>query len=158
LRDNSIGQFDRVLAHARTKVELHADVPYIHWAVAMGNLEIGNFNAAIPSMQLAVETSGRATLFLAILSETHAVAGHRDDALAILHRLQEGSGQRYVTPYMFGRIYAALGQKDEAFRWLDIAYEQRAPWMVLLKRDPRLDSLRSDPRYEALLRRMNFPS
>ena len=151
-------QFDRVLAHARTKVELHADVPYIHWAVAMGNLEIGNFDAAIAAMRLAVDTSGGATLFSAILAETYAVAGRRDDALEILRRLQEDSGQRYVTPYMLGRIYAALGQKDEAFRWLDIAYEQRAPWMVLLKRDPRLDSLRSDPRYEALLRRMNFPS
>jgi TolB-like protein/Tfp pilus assembly protein PilF len=151
-------QFDLQLAYSRTKVELHADAPYIHWGVAAANLEIGNFDAAITSMQLAVETSGGATLYLAILSETHAVAGHRDDALAILHRLQDGSSERYVTPYMFGRIYAALGQKDEAFRWLDIAYEQRAPWMVLLKHDPRLDSLRSDSRYEALLRRMNFPS
>ena len=151
-------QFDHLLAHARTKVELHADVPYIHWAVAMGNLEIGNFNAAISSMHLAVETSGGATLFLAILSETHAVAGHRDDALAILHRLQEGSSQRYVTPYMLGRIYAALGETDQAFRWLEAAFEKRAPWMVLLKRDPRLDSLRPDPRYQALVSRMNYPS
>ncbi len=93
-----------------------------------------------------------------MLAETYAVAGHRDDARKILRQLQERSSEQYVTPYMIGRIYAALGEKDEAFRWLNTAYEERAPWMVLLKRDPRLDGLRSDSRYEALLRRMNFPS
>jgi len=86
------------------------------------------------------------------------VAGHRDDAQKILQQLQERSSEEFVTPYMIVRINAALGQKDEAFRWLNTAYEERAPLMVLLKRDPRLDGLRSDPRYDALLRRMNFPS
>jgi len=59
---------------------------------------------------------------------------------------------------MFARIYTALGNPDEAFRWLNTGYCERAPWMVLLKRDPRLDRLRADPRYEPLLRLMNFPS
>ena len=55
------------------------------------------------------------------------------------------------------RIYAALGKKDEALRWLEIAYKGRAPFMVFLKTEPRFDDLRCDPRFEDLLRRMNFP-
>jgi TolB-like protein/Tfp pilus assembly protein PilF len=150
-------EYDRLLAHAKQIVELHPDVPHSHWPLGFGYLETGNFDAAIPAMRRAVETGG-ATLFLALLAETYAVAGHHDDAQKILLQLQERSSEQFVTPYMIGRIYAALGEKDEAFRWLNTAYKERAPWMVLLKRDPRLDGLRSDPRYEALLAQMNFPS
>jgi len=72
--------------------------------------------------------------------------------------LQELSKQQYVTPYGIGRIYTALGQKDEAFHWLETAYAQRENWMVLLKVDPCLDGLRPDPRFQDLMRRMNFPT
>jgi hypothetical protein len=68
------------------------------------------------------------------------------------------SNQQYVTPYMIGRIYAALGRQDGAFHWLETAYRERAAWMVMLNRDPHLVPLRSDPRFDALLRRMKFPS
>jgi len=55
------------------------------------------------------------------------------------------------------RICVALGQKDEAFRFLEAGYQERAALMVLLKTDPRFDPLRSDQRFQDLLRRMNFP-
>ena len=57
-----------------------------------------------------------------------------------------------------GMIYAGLNENDEAFRYLEDAYRERAAWMVFLKVDPRLDNLRSDPRFQNLLRRMSFPS
>jgi TolB-like protein/Tfp pilus assembly protein PilF len=91
------------------------------------------------------------------LGEAYAAAGRRDDAYKVLEQLDQLSKQRYVTPYVIGRIYATLGQKDEALRWLEIAYERRAEWMVLLKVDPVLDNLRPDPRFQDLLLRMNFP-
>jgi TolB-like protein/Flp pilus assembly protein TadD len=94
---------------------------------------------------------------VAWLGETYAAAGHRGEALKVLEQLQELSKQQYVTPYGVGRIYAALGQTEEAFRWLETAYEQRGNWMVFLKVDPVFDDLRSDPRFQNLLRRMNFP-
>ena len=95
---------------------------------------------------------------VAWLGQVYATAGYRGEALKILEQLQELSKQQYVTPYGVGRIYAALGQKEEAFCWLETAYEQRANWMVLLKVDPLFDDLRSDPRFQDLLRRMNFAS
>jgi len=62
-----------------------------------------------------------------------------------------------VTPCASARVYAALGNKDEAFQWLETGYMQRAEWMVLLKVDPCYDGLRPDPHFQDLLRRMNFP-
>jgi serine/threonine-protein kinase len=130
----------------------------MHWGLGAGYLETSNFQPAIAEMQLAVEYSRRAPTFLALLAETYAVAGYDDKAQQIVQDLQQRSNHQYVTPYMIGRVYAALGQIDEAFGQLEAAYEEHAAWMVMLKRDPRLDGLRSDPRYDALLRRMNFPS
>src|SRR5262249_51961582 len=83
--------------------------------------------------------------------------GYRDEAHKVLRQLEELSKQRYVTPYGRALIYAALGETDETFKWLETAYQQRANWMVLLKVDPCFDNLRSDPRFQDLMRRMNFP-
>jgi len=74
-----------------------------------------------------------------------------------LQQLRELSKQRYVTPYLVAQIYVSLGDTDEALRWLEMAYRERAAWMVILKVNPRFDGLRSDPRFQDLLRRMNFP-
>ena len=61
-------------------------------------------------------------------------------------------------PYYLALIYTALNRTDEAFCWLEKAYEEHAAWSVFTKTDPRLDGLRSDRRFEGLLRRMNFPA
>jgi len=150
-------QNDRLLSHAKRSIELHPDVPLSHWALGFAYLETGDHESAIAEARVAPGLTG-ATLSLALLAETCAVAGWRDEAQTIMQHLQAGAGEKYLTPYMFARIHTALGNRDEAFRWLNIAYQERAPWMVLLKRDPRMDSLRADPRYESLVRLMNFPS
>lgn len=74
-----------------------------------------------------------------------------------MEQLQEHAKQQYVTPYGIARVYSALGEKGEALRWLETAYDQRANWMVLLKVDPCFDDLRSDLRFQDMMRQMNFP-
>jgi tetratricopeptide (TPR) repeat protein len=96
---------------------------------------------------------------IAWLGAACAAAGQRDEAHKALEQLDQLSQQqRYATPYGVARIYAALGQKDEAFHWLEAAYEQRANWMVIIKVDPGFDDLSSDQRFQELLRLMNFPT
>ena len=68
------------------------------------------------------------------------------------------SDDETVGTYGIAIIHAGLGEKDQAFEWLEKAYEVRDLGMVFLKVDPTLDPLRSDPRFQDLLRRMNFPS
>jgi TolB-like protein/Flp pilus assembly protein TadD len=123
------------------------------WAQSCKSLH----QSAIASLRKACEIwPGSAPV--AWLGQVYATAGYRDEAQKILDQLQELSKQQYVTQYEVGRIYAALGQKDEAFRRLETAYEQRSNWMVFLKVDPLFDDWRSDPRFQELMRRMNFPS
>ncbi|MFQ5778951.1 MAG: protein kinase [Terriglobia bacterium] len=87
----------------------------------------------------------------------YAVSGKSGEALKNLEELEELSTRRYVDPFWIAGIYAGLGDKDRAFHWLRKAYEQHSTSMVFLKTLPELDSLRDDPRFQDLLRRMNFP-
>jgi hypothetical protein len=75
----------------------------------------------------------------------------------VLDELNEVSKQIYVSPYNIALIYAGLGEMDKALAWLERAFAERSTWMLYLKVDPWLDSLRSEPRFQDLLRRMNFP-
>jgi TolB-like protein/Tfp pilus assembly protein PilF len=112
---------------------------------------------AIPGMEESVELSNRASSFVATLGEAYAEAGQTGKALAILDELLEAMKQRYVTRYFLGRLYAALDRNDEAFRCFQAGCDLHEPWMVALKTDARLDHLRSDPRFDDLLRQLNFP-
>ena len=93
---------------------------------------------------------------LAALGRASALAGRKEDARRIVEALREQSTQQFVSGYDIATIHAALGQNDEAFTWLDKAYSQRAEWLGYLKIDPQFDSLRQDPRFRDLLRRL-FP-
>ena len=150
-------RYDLLLENAERNVELHPTFPASHWALGTCYTDMARFDDAIAEMRLAVETSGGATMFGAQLAETLATAGHKDDARQMLEQLLEQSVRRYVSPYMVARVHAALGESDEAFRWLDTAYRERAAWMATLKVDPHVDSLRSDPRFGDLVRRIGFP-
>jgi hypothetical protein len=84
------------------------------------------------------------------------MAGRRDEAQAILAELMSGSQQRYVSPFDIATIHIGLGDTDRAFEWLEKAYEGRSQWMVGLAVDPRVDSIRSDARFESFLQRLNL--
>jgi tetratricopeptide (TPR) repeat protein len=91
------------------------------------------------------------------LGYTLATAGQREKALKMLDQLQELSKGRPVTPYDIATAHAALDEKDQAFAWLEKAYEERGLWLPFLRLDPKLDSLHWDSRFADLVRRMNFP-
>ena len=113
-------------------------------------------DAAIAASRKAVEL-WQTTTSLAWLGEVYAAGGYKEEAQNTLEQLNELSKHKYVSPYTVARIHATLRETDEAFGWLETAYEQRAGWMVLLKVDPCFDNLRSDSRFQNLMRRMNFP-
>jgi len=77
-------------------------------------------------------------------------------ARKILEELRQRSRQSYVSPYYFGDLNAALGEKDEAFRWFERAYQERATPLAWMRIDPRFDPLRDDPRFQSLMHRI-FP-
>ena len=65
--------------------------------------------------------------------------------------------QKYVSPYFIALVYVGLGEKDQAFAWLEKAYQERHPYLILIKVEPVFDVLRSDPRFQDLVQRIGLP-
>jgi TolB-like protein/Flp pilus assembly protein TadD len=151
-------EFDQQIDQLERTLELDSTYAHMHWGLGSAYLGKSLYEPAIAELQKAVQLSLGAAVFVGSLGAAYGTAGRRDDAQKILDQLREFSQQRYVTPYVMGMICAALNKNDEALRYLEDAYRDRAAWMIFLKVDPRLDNLRSDPRFQDLLRRMNFPA
>jgi len=151
------GRYDQAIEQFEKALELDPGLAQAHCVLGLTYVYKGMHKAAIAAGQKAVELSQGAPLFVACLGLAYAETGYWEEPDKILGQLNELSKQRYVTPYVLARIYAALGKKDEALRWLETGYRERAALMVCLKTDQRFDELRSDPRFQNLLRRMNFP-
>jgi len=88
------------------------------------------------------------------LGHAQALSGNRRGALEAIAQLKEWSTERYVSPHSIAMVYAGLGQKDLAFEWLEQAVVARSEHISALQVDPRMDPLRSDPRFTSLLRRL----
>ena len=129
-----------------------------HYFLAVGYEGSGRPAQAIPEYRRAVELSEADTDPMAGVAHASALAGKRTEAEKILRELQTQSKTQYVSPYMIAVIYAGLGNKNKAFEFLEKAYKEKSPDLAyFLKADMRIDPLRSDPRFQDLLRRMNFP-
>jgi hypothetical protein len=86
------------------------------------------------------------------------VSGNREEAQKVIERLKDASVHEYVAPYNIAVVYAGLGEKDEAFEWLNRAYQERSYLITYLMVDERLDKLHSDPRFDELVRRVGLPA
>jgi TolB-like protein len=128
-----------------------------HYFLAVGYEGSGRPAQAIPEYQRAVELSEADTDTIAGLAHAYSATGKRSEAEKILRELQTQSKTDYVSPYMMGVVYASLGNKDKAFEFLEKAYKEKSPDLAyFLKADLRIDTIRSDGRFQELLRRMNF--
>ena len=94
---------------------------------------------------------------LAVLASIYGLQGRNDEAEALIKEVRETARHRYVPGFFFAEAYVGLGQRDQAITWLERAYEEHDQWMVFANSYPGLDPLRSEPRFQALLRRMQFP-
>ena len=153
-------QYDRAIASLRKTLEMDPNFALAHFRLG-GAYELkGMYEEAIAEYQRAIELSGSSTdkLFIsANLGTAYAASGRGDQARDILDRLKEQSQRRYVSQVDIAEIHAALGEKDQAFEWLEKAYEARSSDLRFLKVSPSFtDSLRLDPRFTDLLRRVGF--
>jgi DNA-binding winged helix-turn-helix (wHTH) protein/TolB-like protein/Tfp pilus assembly protein PilF len=115
----------------------------------------GMYPQAIEEFEKGVKISG-SPLMLALLGHAYAASGRTADAqkvLSDLHDLSESADANYVSPYTVAAIYSALNDKDQAFKWLERAFEERDVWLMNLKVDPVFTKLRTDKRFQNLLTR-----
>jgi len=112
---------------------------------------------AIANLEKGIARSGRQTSNLGLLAQVYGLAGRKSDTRKIIGELLERSRHHYVFPSVFANAYLGLGDKEQALTFLERAYEERDPWLFYLKVSPLLDPLRSEPRFQALMHRVNFP-
>ncbi len=96
------------------------------------------------------------TALVADIGHVYAISGDKPAALKILEELNESSRRTYVSPFEVALIYVALGRKNEALQWLEKAYTDRSDLLIYLNADPRLDSIRSDPKFVDLAHRVGL--
>jgi serine/threonine-protein kinase len=144
------------MEQARFMVELDPGYYIGHWASGIVLMEAGNGPKAVAALRRAAELSGNAPLMFGWLGHTLARSGEMGEARALLEQLSGISRSAYVPPSCFAWIHLGLGDVDDAFQWMDRAIDARDPMMIPIKSYPFLDPLRPDPRYDALLRRMNL--
>lgn len=115
----------------------------------------GMYAEAIAEFERGVKLSG-SPLMLALLGHAYAVSGKKAEAQQVLADLQQLQGQRYVSPYTLAAIYAGLGDRDQAFKWLEAAVEERDIWLMNLKVDPVFAKLRDERRFTDILARIRL--
>ncbi len=159
-------QYDEAIEQYRQGFAIEPD-PMTYFGLVLSLAEKGDYRTSIAEAEKATKADD-SPLLLTSLASAYARAGRRADASRVLDRLVElsrhqgpapawhGKASRYVCPYEVAGVYAQLGDKDRAFEWLDKAYRSRS-CLYWLRQDPRLDSLRSDRRFEELLDKIKFP-
>ncbi len=151
------GRYDEAIAAWREAEQVEPGYAPTHLNLGQAYEQKGMFPEAIRELETGTKLADNPSP-LAFLCHAYASAGRRDDALATLARMHQAMKEHHVTADAMAVAYAGLGDKDRAFQWLEQAYQNRDEDLVYLKTDPKLASLRSDPRFRELLRRMHLAS
>jgi eukaryotic-like serine/threonine-protein kinase len=151
-------QYDQSVEQLRKTLEMDPNFILAHHRLGLVYEQKGQYDEAIAEFRQVLNLSAGRPVGITALAHVYALSGKRAEAQKTLAELQEISKQRYVAPASIAIIYAALGDKDQAFAWLEKADKARDVMLARLKVDPRFDSLRSDPRFADLLRRIGIPN
>lgn len=152
----SAGKYDQAVNQARMTLEIDPNFWASYQTLGLVYERKKQYAEAIAALEKARSLDNNPSI-LGYLGYVFAAAGKKAEAQRVIDELKELSKQRHVPPYSIAIIYAGLNDKDQAFEWLERAYDQRSLFIALLKVDTVLDNLRSDPRYKELLKRMNLP-
>ncbi len=151
-------QYDRALKQALRLVELAPSAFPAYMVLGHVYLALDRFEESIAASRRAVELSGRLPLALGWLGLALGLGGQTSEARSILDQLRTLTAQRYVPPTSFAWIYLGLGELDDAFLWMEKAVAAPDRMMSPIKTYPFFDPLRADPRFIALLHKMNLES
>jgi tetratricopeptide (TPR) repeat protein len=137
-------------------LEMDPNFAPAHDRLGWAYLRKGMYEQAIAEFRKATALSESDPDFLTDLGYAEAMTGKRDEALGIVAHLKRKRERGFVPSSSLAIVYGALGEKDEAFAWLEKAYQEHDPQLTYLKVGPRFDPLRQDPRFRELLRRIGL--
>jgi TolB-like protein/DNA-binding winged helix-turn-helix (wHTH) protein/Flp pilus assembly protein TadD len=148
--------YERAVEQGRSTLELDQNFAAAHLLLGETYVQMRRHEQGLAELKSAASLSGDSPLYMAQVGVAYAAEGRKTEALQIASQLQAASANRYVSPYGLAQIYAALGDKEQTFKWLDDAYADRSVWMTYLAVDPVFDSYRPDERFQNLLRRVHL--
>jgi Tfp pilus assembly protein PilF len=147
-------RYDETLAQNQKTSELDPNFFYIDSPAAIAYREKGMLAESVTEYQRIQKVTGQPVPGLAV---TYARMGKAAEARIILREMLDIAARKYVSPEQVALIYANLGEKDQAFVWLEKAYEARSAWLITgILVLPQYDPIRADPRFSALLRKMQL--
>jgi TolB-like protein/tetratricopeptide (TPR) repeat protein/DNA-binding winged helix-turn-helix (wHTH) protein len=150
------GQYDQAINLSQRTLEMDPDFVTAHVALGATYEAQGNWAQAILEYQKAVDLSRNSPPALAALGSAYGYSGNRDGARNVLASLREASKSHYVSAFDMATVFTGMGDKDNAFHWLEKAYAERESQMAFLGVTRRLGYLHSDPRFVDLLHRMHL--
>jgi serine/threonine protein kinase/tetratricopeptide (TPR) repeat protein len=150
--------FDQAIEQFQKTLELDQNFPLAREFLPASYEQKGMYAEAIAGFKDNTSRGvDESKISITRLGRVYALSGKKHEARAILDELKQLSAQHYLPADAIALVYAGLGEKDQAFAWLEKAYEERAFRMQFIKVEPKWDSLRSDPRFADLLRRIGLP-
>jgi len=150
-------RYDRAIEEHLKTLEMDQNLGLTHLFLGQTYAQKGMFTEAISELQKALLLNGGSPETKAALGYTYAKAGEEFEATALHDELKSLSLKRYVSPVLLAQISIGLDHKDEAFEYLEKAYQSRSTDLIWLKTRPVYDSIRSDPRFDKLCIRIGFP-
>jgi TolB-like protein/DNA-binding winged helix-turn-helix (wHTH) protein/Tfp pilus assembly protein PilF len=147
-------RYDQAIERDRKTLELDPSFVYASWVIAQSYAQTGQYNEAAAELKRAGAIDPNWAYIAAELAYASASSGERPEAERILRQLTERSKKEYIDSILIAYVYVGLGQKDQAFVWLEKAHQERSGLMPWLKGEPKWDPLREDERFTELLLRM----
>ena len=150
-------RYPEAVEQARKALDLDPKYFLAHLQLALIYMAQGKSRDAIAAARSAREDEPLADWPTAVLGMAYAADGQRAEAEKVLAEMNQKASRGWVPSYMFAEIYAGLRDKSQTLDALEKSYEERAWFLTYLNTAPEFDFIRSEPRFQALLRRMNFP-
>jgi serine/threonine-protein kinase len=151
------GEYDQAIAQLQKTLELDPNFVPAHYQLGFCEVEKADYEKATQEFQKAVLLSNMQAVYVAGLGYGYAAAGQTQAAENVLKQLEEsGTAANFVDPIYVAMIYARLNREEQAMRLLEQAYEQHSEFLVFVNVEPAFRNLRSNPKFEALLRKANL--
>ena len=150
------GRYDEAAQEAERLIRLQPDFPLGHSTLGWAHLKQGRFDEGLAELSQAIALNPGNTMLLAQLGQAYGMVGKVGEARRVLQQLEDLSKERYVSPYHIAYVYTGLDEQDKAIDWLERAYEEHTGGVYGIKGSFLFTSLRSHPRFTALLRKMNL--
>ncbi len=150
------GRPDQGIEELRQALELEPGFFYSNITLALAYLEKPSYPEALKTLERIRDTAGEIPYYAGLLGYTHARLGHRREAEGVLQQLRDRFRDAWVPPVEVAGIHNGLGDKEQAFQWLERACQQRSTMSAFVVDDPRFRNLHSDPRFRSVLGRMGL--